>query len=94
MNNLHVVLRNEMDKVHTSQFIGLECDSDEEVLEDESDVDYHSDDDSTRKVVDYDIDKMFQIIKHRDFSKWSMSHIHHVFRKVHEDDAGRKQLSR
>lgn len=88
------LLNKEMDKIEKSQYIGIECDSDEEFQEDESDVDYQSDDASTSKGVDYDIDKMFQIIKYRDFNKWSMSHIHNRFKQIHDGENGRKQLSR
>lgn len=77
-----------------SEFIGVECDSDEEEIEDESDVDYQSDSEATRTVVDYDIDKMFEIITKRDFNKWSLSHINNRYRKIQLGDAGRKQLSR
>lgn len=77
-----------------SQYIGLECDSDDEIQEDDSEIQYFSDDESTRSVVDYDIEKMFEIVKKRDFSKWSISTIHGRYNKIHLDDAGRKQLSR
>lgn len=77
-----------------SQYLGIECDSDEDIADDESDVDYLSDSETTRKTVDYDLDKMFEIIKKRDFNKWSMTHIHNQFTKIHQGDAGRKQLSR
>lgn len=88
------MLRKEVDKVQMSQFVGLECDSDEEEQDDESDVDYQSDSESTRSVVDYDIEKMFEIIIKRDFNKWSLSHIHDRYNKIKQGDAGRKQLSR
>lgn len=88
------LLRKEVDKVQMSQYVGIECDSDEDVEDDASDVDYVSDDDSTRKVVDYDLDKMFEIIKKRDFNKWSLPHIHNQYTKIPLGDSGRKQLSR
>lgn len=83
-----------MDKIHMSQYIGLECDSDDEIEVDDSETEYFSDDESTRSIVDYDIEKMFEIVKKRDFCKWSISAIHGCYRKIHLDDAGRKQLSR
>lgn len=76
-----------------SQYFGLECDSDEE-LQDESDEEYYSEDESLRKTVDYDIDKMFEIIKCRDFNKWSLSHIHNRYKKIDGGPNGRMQLSR
>lgn len=88
------MLQKEIDKVQMSEFIGVECDSDEEEIEDESDVDYQSDSEATRTVVDYDIDKMFEIITKRDFNKWSLSYINNRYRKIQLGDAGRKQLSR
>lgn len=88
------MLQDEVNKVEMSQYIGLECDSDEEEMEDGSDTDYSSDDDSTRYVVGYDIDKMFEIINYRDFRQWSVEHIANRFRKIHTGDSGRKQLSR
>lgn len=88
------LLRKEVDKVQMSQYLGIECVSDEDTEDDASDVDYFSDAETTRKVVDYDLDKMFEIIKKRDFSKWSISHIHNQYTKIHQGDAGRKQLSR
>lgn len=57
-------------------------------------IEYFSDDESTLKIVDYDIEKMFEIVKKRDFSKWSISTIHDRYEKIHLNDAGRKQLSR
>lgn len=83
-----------MDKLEMSQYDGIECDSDEEIQEEESDAEYYSDDESIRKRVDYDLDKMFEIVKKRDFNKWSMSTIHHKYRQIYDSDAGRKQISR
>lgn len=88
------MLRKEVDKMQMSEFIGLAHDSDEEEVEDESDVDYYSDSEIIRTVVDYDIEKMFEIISKRDFSNWSISHINDRYRKIHLGDAGRKQISR
>lgn len=88
------LLRKEVDKVQMSQYFGLECDSDDEMPEVESDAEYFSDDEVVRQAIDYDIEKMFEIVKKRDFDKWSMSTIHNKYRKVHEGDAGRKQISR
>lgn len=77
-----------------SGFIGLEYDSDEEeVDDDESDVDYHSESEASR-IIDYDIEKMFEIINKRDFNKWSIPYIHDRYRKIQLGDAGRKQISR
>lgn len=88
-------MRKEADKVQVSQFDGLECDSDEEEHGHASDTEYSSsDDESPRQVVDYDLDKMFQIIKYRDFHSWSLEHIHNRFNKIRVGEAGRKQLSR
>lgn len=80
-----------MDKIQMSQYIGLVCDSDDEIQEDDSEIDAN---DSHETIVDYDIEKMFEIVKKRDFSKWSISTIHGRYKKIHLDDAGRKQLSR
>lgn len=91
---LEGLLRKEVDKVQMSQYVGLECDSDEEINEDESNTEYFSDDGATRKTVDYDLDKMFEIVKKRDFNKWSLSTIHHHYTKVSLGENGRKQLSR
>lgn len=77
-----------------SQYVGLECDSDEDIIEDESDAEYFSDDSDTRKTVDYDLDKMFEIVKKRDFNKWSLSTIHNRYTKVSQGEGGRKQFSR
>lgn len=82
------MLRKEIDKVQMSEFIGVECDSDEEEIEDESDVDYQSDSEATRTVVDYDIDKMFELKTKRDFNKWSLSYINNRYRKIQLGDAG------
>lgn len=70
-----------------SQYDGIDCDSDEEFPEDDSNPKYFSDDESNRKMVDYDLDKMFEIVSKRDFSKWSMSTIHHRYKKVQDGDA-------
>lgn len=89
------LLRKEVDKLEMSQYSGLECDSDEEILEDDdSDPEYVSDDEVVRKQIDYDLDKMFDIVKKRDFNKWKMSTIHHEFRKVSDGDRGKMQISR
>lgn len=87
------MLRNEIDKVQISQYVGIECDSDEELNED-TDEESYSDDETLRKVIDYDLDKMFEIVKKRDFNNWAMGTIHHNYKKVSEGDAGRKQISR
>lgn len=91
--NFPELLRKEIDNIQMSQYFGLECDSDEE-LQDESDEEYYSEDESLRKTVDYDIDKMFEIIKCRDFNKWSLSHIHNRYKKIDGGPNGRMQLSR
>lgn len=83
-----------MDKLGTIQYFGVECDSDEELIEDESDSEYFSEPEERRSVVDYDIEKMFEIVKKRDFNKWSMRTIHHHYTKIRDDDAGKKQISR
>lgn len=77
-----------------SQYIGLECDTDEEIQEDDCEIECFTDDESIQMPVDYDIEKMFEIVKKRDFSKWSISTIHGRYKKIHLDDAGRRQLSR
>lgn len=77
------------------QFFGLEHDSDEEMqYDDQSDAEYQSDDDTPRTVIDYDIEKMFDIIQKRDFNGWSLKTIHHHYKKIKEGETGRKQLSR
>lgn len=53
-NCLLDLLRKEVDKVRMSQYIGIECDSDEEMTEDETYSEQYSDDEATRKVLDYD----------------------------------------
>lgn len=88
------MLRKEIDKVEMSLYNGLECDSDEETKEDEADDEYFSDTEVTRKVIDYDLDKMFEIITKRDFNKWGMGTIHNRYTKISQGDAGRKQISR
>lgn len=76
------MLRKEVDRVEMSQYFGLECDSDNEIEEDESDAEYFSDDEVIRRPIDYDLEKMFEIIKRRDFHNWSMETINHHFRKI------------
>lgn len=72
------LLRKEVDKLQTAQYFGTECDSDAEIEEDESDAEYFSDDEATRhQSIDYDLDKMFEIVKKRDFNHWSLPTIHH-----------------
>lgn len=87
-------LRKQVDVLQMSQYLGIECDSDEELQEDETDPDYYSDDEFTRKVIDYDLDKMYEIVTNRDIKKWSLSTIHSKYKKISEGDAGRKQISR
>lgn len=89
------LLRKEIDKIEASQYFGIECDSDEEMNEDESDVEYFSEDEtSPRKAIDYDLDKMFEIVKKRDFNKWSMQTINTHYRKISPDASGRMQITR
>lgn len=88
------MLRKEIDRVETFQYFGTECDSDVEIEEDESDAEYFSDDQVVRRPVDYSLDKMFEIIKKRDFHNWLMPTIHHAYNKIHADDSGRMQLTR
>lgn len=87
-------LRKQLDVLQISEFDGIECDSDEEIQEIDSDSEYYSDDETTRNIIDYDLDKMFEIVKLRDFHKWSINSIHHRYRKVSNGDTGRKQISR
>lgn len=87
------MLRREVDKLEMAQYIGIECDSDEEMNEDESDTEYFSDNEA-RKTIDYDLEKMFEIIKKRDFCNWAMKTIHHHYRKIDDGANGRKQISR
>lgn len=82
-----------MDKIEASHYIGIECDSDQELQEDEPD-ECLSDDEDVRNVIDYDLDKMFDIIWKRDFNKWDLSTIHQHYPKVSEGDSGQKQISR
>jgi len=88
------LLRKEVDKLEVSEVFGLSCDSDEEEIEDGTDDEYFSDSEVNRSVMDYDIDKMFEIIQKRDFEKWSLGHIHNRYKKVKTGETGRKQLSR
>lgn len=87
-------LRKQLDVLQISEFDGIECDSDEEIQEIDSDSEYYSDDETTRNIIDYDLDKMFEIVKLRDFHKWSISSINHRYRKISNGDTGRKQISR
>lgn len=88
------LLRKEVDKVQMSQYFGVECDSDDEIEEDESDAEYFSDDQIVRKSIDYDLEKMFEIVKKRDFNNWSMETIHHHYKKVSIGSTGKMQLTR
>lgn len=89
------LLRKEVDKVQWAQYVGVECDSDDEIEEDESDAEYFSEDEVTqRNTVDYDLDKMFEIVKKRDFNNWSISTIHHHYRHVSDGPAGKIQITR
>lgn len=76
------------------QYFGTECDSDDEIEEDESDAEYFSDDQVVRKTIDYSLEKMFEIIKKRDFNNWSMGTICHHFTKLSDGSTGRMQLTR
>lgn len=91
-----VLLRKEVDKMEWTQYVGVECDSDLELKEDESDAEYFSDDPSDRQhqTINYDLDKMFEIVKKRDFNKWSMPTIHSHFRQIQDGPTGRVQLTR
>lgn len=77
-----------------SLYIGEECDSDEELNQDESDEEYTSEDEVQRKPLDYDLDKMFEILNKRDFHKWSLATIHNKYKKISNDPSGRVQLHR
>lgn len=89
------LLRKEVDKLQTAQYFGVECDSDLEVEEDESDAEGFSDDEMTRhQTLDYDLEKMFEIVKKRDFNHWSMQTIHHHYRQINDGGQGRTQISR
>lgn len=77
-----------------SQYLGVECDSDEELNQDESDEEYEGDNEAQQKPIDYDLDKMFEIIKKRDFNKWSLSTIHSKYTKISDTPSGRMQLTR
>lgn len=89
------LLRKEVDKIETAQYFGTECDSDLELEEDESDAECFSDDEVTRhQTINYDLEKMFEIVKKRDFNKWSMQTIHHHYKQISEDSQGRVQISR
>lgn len=95
MVHLLGLLRKEHDKIEMSQYIGLECDSDVDIDEDESDPEYSSDDGGVYgKSLDYDLDKMFEIVSKRDFNKWSMGTIHHRYTKIAQGETDRKQISR
>lgn len=88
------MLRKEVDEVEMSQYFGIECDSDEEGHEDESDAEYFSDDEIHRKSVDYDLERMFEIICKRDFNNWSMATIHSRYRKISDGASGKMQITR
>lgn len=87
------LLVKEVDKVQMSQYFGIECDSDDEIKED-SDEEYYSDDEAVRKVIDYNLDTMFEIVNKRDFHHWKLETIRHKWTKISVGDAGRKQISR
>lgn len=91
-----VLLRKEVDKMEWAQYVGVECDSDLELKEDESDAEYFSDDpsDFLRQPITYDLEKMFEIVKKRDFNKWSLPTIHSHFRHIQDGSTGRSQLTR
>lgn len=89
------LLRKEIDKVEMSQYFGVDYDSDQELNKEETESDYNSADErDIRNVITYDIDKMFEIVKKRDFNKWSIPTIHSKYKLIKDGDAGRKQLSR
>lgn len=88
------MLQNEIEKVQLFQYFGIECDSDEEMNEDESDSEYFSDPGDQRSSIDYGIEEMFEIVKKHDFHHWSMSTIHQHYSKMSAGDAGKKQISR
>lgn len=89
------LLRKEVDKVEWSQYVGIECDSDLELEEDESDAEYVSEDEATRrKPIDYELDTMFEIVKKRDFNNWSMPTIHSRYKKISDGTGGRMQMTR
>lgn len=96
INIVHILelLRNEIDKVQITRYFGIECDSDEELNEEESDGEYFSDDEPVKSTIHYDLDTMFEIVKKRDFNKWSIRSIHHRYRQIKEGATGRKQIAR
>lgn len=63
VNILLIMVRKKVNKVHKSQYIGVDSDSDN-----------YNDDDNSRKVDDLDIDEMFKFKKSRDLNKRSTSH--------------------
>lgn len=77
------------------QYFGIECDSDEEMDVQDSDVSVcYSEFAEKRTTIDYDLDKMFEIVEKRDLCNWSMTSINKHYRKIAIGSTGRQQISR
>lgn len=87
-------MQKEIDKQETSYHIGTGFDSDQEIIEDSEDEYNSADEADMRRSLPYDLDTMFEIIKKRDFHKWSLATIHHRYTKIVDSAGGRTQISR
>lgn len=84
-----------MDNKEWAAYVGIECDSDLELEEDESDAEGFSEDEALqRQAITYDIEKMDEIIRKRDFNNWSLATIHNRYKQIQDGSTGRSQLTR
>lgn len=89
------LLKREMDQIEFLESIGLDFDSDQEIDDDSDDECYSADEAHEQKKMKYtDIDTMYDIVTKRYYNKWHMSTISHRYKKIQNNESGRKEIWR
>lgn len=90
------LVRKEIEGREKEDFVTLGIDSDHELDSSDDEDAYHSESEANyRKTVDYDLDKMFEIIRRRDSNKWSINTLQHRYHKLSANPSTfRSQLTR
>lgn len=88
------MLNREIEKCKENDYIGIPSDFDAEKKEDLENEYFIKNVTINRKLLDYNINKMCEIIHKRDFNNWSLTTIHHHYTKIYNNNSGQMQLKR
>lgn len=84
------LLCKEIDDKEKEDYTYIDIDSDMEIEEESDDEAYSADEAPQRKVISYDIEKMFEIIERRDYHGWAIDTLKNRYRQLSENKSTAK----